>query len=55
MQAQVGGMNVVEAEAGAEENERKLVKTGSISFEVENLDTTYDNHGRPLYGSPRVP
>ena len=40
MQAQVGGMNVVEAEAGAEENERKLVKTGSISFEVENLDTT---------------
>ncbi len=40
MQAQVGGMNVVEAETGAEENERKLVKTGSISFEVENLDTT---------------
>ena len=37
---QAAGMNGIEREAGTEESERKLVKTGSISFEVENLDTT---------------
>ena len=36
VQAQAAGMNGMETGAGAEETERKLVKTGSISFEVEN-------------------
>ena len=40
VQAQAAGMNGMETGAGAEETERKLVKTGSLSFEVENLDTT---------------